>query len=268
MEFSINFSTQAAVLLDVGRLKLDRFKCPDWPDLIEEASHHRPVAVHFNLAAGRGKLTAKNLGRIAKLADRTRTPYINLHLEPKKRDFPDIAIDSSDPAQRERVIHQALEEVLLAVDYFGRERVILENAPYRPAGNLLRFAVEPEVIDRIVQETGCGLLLDLPHARISASHLGIPEQEYLARLPVQRLKELHFTGVMDFGGWLQDHVPAQPADWIVLEWVLDNIRQGRWQRPWMLAFEYGGVGEAFTWRCSAQAIEGDGRRLYQLVNPL
>ncbi len=37
MEFGINFSTQAAQLLADGLIKLDRFKTPDWPDMIQEA---------------------------------------------------------------------------------------------------------------------------------------------------------------------------------------------------------------------------------------
>ncbi len=59
MLFSINYSTQAAVLFQQDRLKIDRFKCPDWPDLIDEASEYCPPAVHFNLTAGRGKFNLR-----------------------------------------------------------------------------------------------------------------------------------------------------------------------------------------------------------------
>ncbi len=200
------------------------------------------------------------------MAEMSGTPFINLHLEAKQADFPDIPIDSTLPAHRERVLAQTLEEVELAVNRFGAERVILENVPYRLTGNVLRASVEPEAICRLVRETGCGLLLDISHARISAAQLGLDEREYIGSLPVESLKELHFTGVHTFDGWLQDHLPALEADWQTLDWVLERIKLGEWPRPWMLAFEYSGVGWKFAWRSDARVIETQCQRLYSLVN--
>ena len=56
MNLAINYSRQAARLLRDGHILIDRFKCPDWPTLINEASEYSAVAVHFNLRAGSGKL--------------------------------------------------------------------------------------------------------------------------------------------------------------------------------------------------------------------
>ena len=188
MQFSINYSTQAAVLLDQHKIQLDRFKCPDWPELIQEARQRRPVAVHFALAAGRGKLLKKNLDKVAEVAEKTRTPYINLHLDAKIADFPDIPVGSTRPEHQERVLAQTLEEVWLAVERFGAARVIVENVPYRLAGNVLRPSVEPEAICRVVQETGCGLLLDIPHARITAAQLGL-DRARIHRQPAGAISE-------------------------------------------------------------------------------
>lgn len=89
-----------------------------------------------------------------------------------------------------------LADVQAVTERFGHERVIAENAPYRGAqGIVLRAGAEPEVINRIIMETGCGLLLDVSHVRISAHHLGMGAQEYRQRLPTGRLRELHFTGL-------------------------------------------------------------------------
>jgi len=279
MLFSINFSTQAAVLFQQGRLKIDRFKCPDWPYLIDEASEYCPPAVHFNLTAGRGKFSLKTgrksrewifrkLDEVDRIANETQTPYINLHLEARNADFPEIPIDSTLPSHQEMIFSQVISDVETVVSRFGRQRIIIENVPYRPSGHVLRPSVEPELISKVIEQTGCGLLLDIPHARISAQSLGIDETEYFNRLPVHRLKELHFTGVQNLNGWLQDHLPALEADWKRLDWALERIRQGEWPRPWLLAFEYGGVGEKFTWRTSAQEIEIQGNRIYRQVNPI
>ena len=264
MFLAINYSSQAAALVSENRISLDRFKCPDWPDMIAEASQLRPVAVHFTLAAGRGKLHKTDWALVERLLAQTGTPYVNLHLEPHINDFP--GIDPDDPAQDERVIEQMIAEIRLVANRFGSERVIVENVPYRGHGyKVLRPAVLPNVITQVLDATGCGLLLDISHARIAAHHLEMDEQTYLSSLPVHRLRELHFTGLHHRDGQLQDHLEILDTDWPALDWALEQIRSTRWQRPWMLAFEYGGVGEKFSWRSDSQVIATQTPQLYERI---
>ena len=179
-----------------------------------------------------------------------------------------MPVDTTDPAHRRQVLERTLDDMWPLVQRFGAKRVIAENAPYRPAGTLLRPAAETEFVTQVVEQTGCGLLLDISHAMISAHHLGISAQEYMSQLPIKRLRELHFAGVHDQNGWLQDHLPALPADWEILSWVIERIRAGDWPKPWLLAFEYGGVGEKFANRSEASVIEEQGRRLYQMAQEI
>ncbi|HEX7972765.1 MAG TPA: DUF692 family protein [Anaerolineales bacterium] len=266
MEFAINYSLQSAALLAAGHIRIDRFKTPDWPDLIAQASFQAPVAVHFTLRAGSGNLKRTDWGLIEGLLEQTGTPYINLHLNPTVQDFPGFDIGTPEPTQFNQVVERLFEDVRVVTKRFGPERVIAENVPYRGAGGkILRPAVEPEVIYRILDETGCGLLLDISHARIAAHHLAIDEREYMAQLPVERLRELHFTGLHNLNGRLQDHLPILEADWPALEWVLGRIRSGEWARPWLLAFEYGGVGEKLEWRSDPAVIAEQVPLLYAMV---
>lgn len=265
MEFAINYSTQAAVLASAKRLQIDRFKLPDWPELIEEARQRSPVAVHFNLDAGRARLNVKKIQRALEIADQTGTPYVNLHLGCKRGDFPTQPRESTNPIFSKTVYERIRTDVILALQVVPAERLILENIPYRPNGNVLRASVDPDMIKHLVSETGCGFLLDIPHARISAKYLGMEERDYIMKLPLDRVRELHFTGVQDLGGWLQDHLPAQEQDWRILEWVLASIQAGTTATPWLLALEYGGAGGKFTWRSSAQEIESQGKRINQLI---
>ena len=52
MQLAINYSLQALELRNEGRIRFDRFKCADWPDMIADARRHAPVYVHFPLEAG------------------------------------------------------------------------------------------------------------------------------------------------------------------------------------------------------------------------
>ncbi len=256
MFLSINYSLQAAQLCRQKRLKIDFFKCPEWTDMIAEAQQLRPVCVHFSLKAGRGKLKDVDWDFLAEVQQQTQTPYINMHLEAKTKDFPDIPADSTESIHQEQVFEQMLSDLNEAVKRFGAEKVIAENVPYRScAGKVLRPAIEPKVIQQLLQETGCGLLLDISHARMTALAIDMDERQYISQLPVEFLRELHFTGVHQLDGCYQDHFSALEADWELLDWVMERIQFGEWARPWMLAFEYGGVGERFSDRSEALVIE-------------
>ncbi len=266
MKFAINYSTQAAELLSEGKIEIDRFKTPNWPNLVKEAGNFCPVAVHFGLQAGSGQLKNSDWGPVERLLTETGTPYVNLHLSPKNEDYPGFPIETLNPDQFQQVVDNLIEDVRAVVKQFGPERVIAENVPYRgEAGKVLRPAAEPGVIRQILDATGCGLLMDISHARITAHHLAVDAQSYITQLPVERLKELHFTGLHPLDGRLQDHLSILDTDWPFLEWVMEQIRKGEWAHPWMLALEYGGVGEKFAWRSDKTVIEQQVPRVYATI---
>ena len=57
--------------------------------------------------------------------------------------------------------------------------------------------------------------------------------------------------VANMAGRPIDHMPMMEEDWPWLGWALDEVSAGRWKSPWVVSFEYGGVGifwEALTRR--------------------
>ena len=50
--------------------------------------------------------------------------------------------------------------------------------------------------------------------------------------------------------------------------TIDRIAVGAWATPDIVAFEYGGVGEPFTWRSEAGVIERDVNRLNEMLKGL
>jgi len=255
IQLALNYSEEAASLVSKDRIDIDRFKTPDWPDMIANAGTLRPVAVHFNLNAGSLRFADTDWARCEALLKQTNTPFLNLHLNAELTDFPGIPVHTPQKRQYKVVADQLIADVAAAVERFGPERVIVENVPYRGSfETTLRPSVEASLIRRIIQTTGCGLLLDLSHARISACYLGVDEFEYLSALPVQNLREMHFTGLRWLNGKLKDHHPALPVDWRMLRWALDRIQGGEWSTPWLLAFEYGGVGDKFKGRSEREVM--------------
>jgi uncharacterized protein (UPF0276 family) len=268
MKLALNYSPQAAELLIGHRIKIDLFKCPnDWPELITTARSLCPVYVHFALSVGSGRFgSSSGWDTIQELLAETNTPYVNLHVESRVSDFPSMPMNPHG-SQRVEVIDALLRDVAEAVSHFGSDRVIVENVPYRGNdGKFLRTAVEPEVLQRIVEETACGLLLDLPHARITSLELGINEREYLSQFPVHQLRELHTTGVQHDGQRLRDHMPMTDGDRSLLDWAIAHIHTGHWATPWAVTLEYGGVGPLFAARSDASVLEEEVPRLSRLVS--
>ncbi len=268
VQLSINYSPQAAGLHHGGAIVLDRWKCSEWPELIAGAqATGLPHYLHFDLQAGPGDSQDIDLDHLAAACAASDTPHVNLHVATRRVDYPEIAVESDAPVNVERVLAQTGQDIRRVGDRFGAEHVIIENLPYRgPDGARLRIGQEASFLHHLCKETGCGFLLDIAHARTAAHHLGYDERIYLASLLVDRLRELHVSDVdCDEQGRLREHMPLSEQDWALLEWCLEQIRQGQWACPWIVAFEYGGIGPLFAWRSESKVLAEQVPRLHRLL---
>ncbi len=266
MKLAINYSPQTADLLASKHVEFDLYKTTEWPEMIAAAEVQRPAYVHFPLMAGRHNIGEVGAARIKELLDTTATPYVNTHLAPHAKDF-DMVFTSTDEHYIEPLVESMMHDVRAMIDLFGRENVILENANYDPNYQVPTLVIQPEVISRVVAESGCGLLLDLAHARMSAVYLGIDMQEYISRLPVHTLRELHVAGTRYVAEQqrLVDHYPMTDADWSITEWALDNIHSGAWPEPKIVGLEYGGTGGFFGNNSDVNVLARDIPRLREWV---
>lgn len=264
MQFALNYSPQAMALVREKVIDIDLFKCSsDFPAHITDALTLKPVYVHFSLNAGKPHQQPFDPAPVEAMLKQTSTKLVSVHLGATNEDFPDIPLESANEDHRKRVLEQLLKDVRVVTKHFGSEQVILENFPYHASARcrpgeksleVLRATVHPESIATVVKETGCGLLLDIDHALVTAHYMGQDVKEYIAQLPVQSIRELHMTGTCDHEGWLESHLPMQNDDWALFDWALGNIASGTWGHPEIFAFEYGGTGPAFAWRSDAKVI--------------
>lgn len=291
MKIAANYSAATAQLVQSGQAALDYFKCMAWPDLIRQAQAILPVYIHFPLLAGWGRGDARDAeaggppdwDRIERLLDQTGTPYVNLHLTSSVADWPAIPAGTTDAAHVETIAQALVRDVQAVCRRLGPERVIVENDYYN-AGRDLRPAFSPWVISRVVGEAGCGLLLDLGHARISAAQMGMTVQEYVGALPVGRLREIHVAGVQRLEGeWLErietidpdfarrhadqplDHLPMTGNDWALVEWAAGQIHGGAWAEPWIVTLEFGGVGPLWELTGTPNELKQEITRLRQVM---
>lgn len=266
MRFAVNYSPQAEALLLAGKMEVDLWKCPPWPELVAQAQQSRPVYVHFPLNVEAGAVTGLAWDEVERWRQATGTPYVNLHLIAKAGCIAGVSVDSQEAADLEAVGAHLVRAVAPVVARFGPEAVMIENVIYRGGEfPVLYAAIAPEVITRVVRETGCGLLLDTAHAQVTAKYLGVDPRRYLAELPGEALRELHVTGTGHDGERWRDHLSLSEEDFGLVEWVVGQIEAGRWARPWVAAFEYGGVGPKFEWRSEERVLAEQAPRLRRLL---
>ena len=267
MKFAINYSPQAEALLRGGKIQIDLFKCPPWAHLVAQARRSCAVYVHFGLMAGRNRLDDVDLDELARWLETTDTVVVNTHLAALDSDFA-----AGEPMDAESVIQKAVRDIDYLGERFGNDRIVVENVPYPDFSwnrGLLAEAADPAVISEIVKRSGCGLLLDAAHAIRSCEGTGRADVKgYLNAMPTHALRELHVAGLLpekDEHGVRMDHYALTDDDWAVVEWVVEQIREGRWRRPDTMAFEYGGIGPLFADRSEAAVIAEQAPRLYRLA---
>jgi uncharacterized protein len=291
MKIAVNYSTASCDLFQAGRIPIDLFKCFMQADVVTVVQKFAPLYIHFPLKVGAGigdgvdTITHQpaNWAMVECFLAHTHTPFINLHLAQACADFPHLPPDTLRPDHVAMLTEYLLTDVQAVVKRFGAERVIVEN-DHHFGGRHLRPASLPHVIRQITEETGCGFLLDVAHARLAALNFGIEAQSYLTALPVRKLREIHVSGVQRFeGAWLEklrnaapeladdftdevlDHFPLTDEDWQLTEWSFQNIREGNWQRPGMVTMECGGLGPMWEAMSSPGMLEEQLCQLHRMV---
>lgn len=270
MRIAVNYSPEAAALLDAGAVRFDLYKCPDWPDLVAQVQAQVPAYVHFPLMAGRSNLVSVGLPHVRELLAASSTFYVNTHLAPKASDFAGMPLTGCTPEQSAILVEAMHRDVRELVELFGAERVILENANWDPNYEIPDAVLAPERITELVVQNDCGLLLDLAHAHMAAVHLGVDTRAYIEQMPLSRLRELHIAGTRydTDEGRLVDHFPMTEDDWLLADWALERIRGGAWPVPAIIALEYGGVGPGFGWRSQSDVLARDLPRLWAAAHGL
>jgi uncharacterized protein (UPF0276 family) len=99
--------------------------------------------------------------------------------------------------------------------------VILENItyPFRLPGSDLD---EADFLRRLVERTGCGLLLDATNLHTNAVNHRFDPLRFLDTIPLESVVQLHFTGGHCEDGVLIDShsAPTPPEVWSLMERIL------------------------------------------------
>jgi uncharacterized protein (UPF0276 family) len=157
-------------------------------------------------------ITGEDLQRARSLLALYRSPWAAEHLQ---------RVHTTDGSRFVDYVFPPLYTEDLLRDYVDNARALLEalGVPLviEPIPTYLSLDLpqmgEVEFVHRFYEESGCGMLLDVAHAWLSARYAGIPAREFVASLPLERVVELHVAGVEEdpelAGPWIGAAVPGR-----------------------------------------------------------
>ena len=144
------------------------------------------------------------------ILQRSNAPYISGH----------ICVTNKDQTKEETL--EAIKDNVKEFKKRFNKKVVLENIPYRNYYEHCLYLIEPEVISQIIYENDCDFLFDLSHARKAALFLQMPFEEYVSRLPMDRVVEIHLAGMYTLpdGEKMDYHGVMQEEDYRFLEYAV------------------------------------------------
>ncbi len=159
------------------------------------------------------------LKKMARLVSRLDPPWWSEHLSFTHAGG--IAIGHLAPLPYTREAVKVFARNVARVREFISTPLILENITYLlgvPGAEM----DEAGFVAEVLRETDCGLLLDVTNLHINAANHGYDVDDFLSRIPLERVVQLHFVGGHRHGGvWIDSHSRPTPDDvWTVMEKVL------------------------------------------------
>jgi hypothetical protein len=181
-----------------------------------------PVVLHCASMSVAGFVDSDDatLADIRSWADRVGTPWIGEHLAFVLADDPEALVAGTEgeptrltytmaPQLSERVLRRVGENLDRLRERFDHELIVENNPQYLdvPGSEMSQVEFVAEVAARF----DVGLLLDLTHLAVSAHNLGFDPAVALAALPLDRVVEVHLSGMSVQGGvaW-DDHASLAP----------------------------------------------------------
>ena len=180
--------------LDAKPEKLEELK------LLKEHFDLIPHSLELSLGSAEG-IDENYLEKVAELVEFTEPQWFSDHLCFTKSGGVKIGHLAPVPYTREAI--KVFVKNILQVKRRIKTPLILENITY-----LVQFPSsemsEAEFITKILEESDCGLLLDVTNLYINSVNFGFDWRKFLDEIPLSRVVQLHFVGSHKSGKRLID----------------------------------------------------------------
>ncbi len=167
----------------------------------EFSRFNKPFLLHAQFPAGSSQTInlcdpdfINKIGPIKEIIGMIKTPYVSFHLGycaekvfSKGWDHADEALSSSLSA--EQIVMRIKDNLkLLKLDI----PILLENLDYNETG-AYKHICDPVFIKCFFKDCPCDMLLDIGHMVVAAKNLGYSVDDYLEKLPLDKVVEIHMS---------------------------------------------------------------------------
>ena len=240
MKLACNYCLETEQLFDEKSIDIDYFKYPahgfdmkrmEILDIFEEFCNKLtikcPILLHgfypspHDLSSPTLQVDF-NEETVSRLVKITKTPGLSVH--PTLSRIPaDVPFDNIFAT----IITNAK---FLKEKYTDMDFVSIENVDHI---DRWRDLLKPEIIKRVLDETGCDFLLDISHAYYASRGLDINFFDYLKMLPLEKIVEIHINGWVETEKGLMSHTKTNDEAYEALKEVLQYCN------PKIITVEYG-----------------------------
>jgi uncharacterized protein (UPF0276 family) len=155
----------------------------------------------IGLSIGSERLDEHYLKEIKQISDITESPYYSEHLA--MTHAAGIDIGHLSPLWFTEPILRIAAENVIRVQEFLKKPLVLENVTYPfdiPGGSM----TQTEFFGRLVDITGCGVLLDITNVYINSENHHFDPAEFLKAMPLDQVVQIHLAGAALKDGLLID----------------------------------------------------------------
>lgn len=152
----------------------------------------RPVLLHglgYFENTGTKNIEVIDFNRANTLIKKCGSPHYGVHLAIRKSDMYEGMTDKN--------IHEFLSKQIKIFKNNLEVPLLLENSPDTPTDRKsfdIYPYIMPEKLGELIIENDVSFLLDISHANITAKYNGFDIHDYLRKLPLSRVKEIHVNG--------------------------------------------------------------------------
>ena len=204
----------------------ENFLCDGGPRLamLDAIAARTPISCHgvgLSLGSAAG-IDADHLARLKRLFARVKPALVSEHLAWSV--FEGAYLNDLLPLPyTEEALRIVADSVTRAQDAFGRQILIENPSAYVtfPAATM----DEPTFLARLLDKTGCGLLLDINNVYVSGANSSFDAGAYLRALPAHAIGEIHLAGHVAADGLLIDthSAPVKREVWDLYASTLARI---------------------------------------------
>jgi uncharacterized protein (UPF0276 family) len=163
-----------------------------WRGILDEVAGKHPIFCHgLSLSIGSPDPLDKNFLKDLKgFLEHYQVALYSEHLSYSKCDNAHL-YDLLPIPFREDAVNHISDRIKEVQDYLGRELVLENVSYYTPVGAQMP---EHEFLSKIIERSGCGLLLDINNVYVNAFNHGYDAKTFIRSMPHKAVRYMHMAG--------------------------------------------------------------------------